>query len=366
LRKFLKYSFLIGCIVNALLLSICRVIPNINPFEQSIIGILSFLTPVFAVINFAFILFWIFTKKFWFVSIPLVAFFLSWGVVSVTVGGHFWPSNELKQNDSSFTLMSYNVRLLDLYNWSGDKSTRKKMLDFIKEKKSSVLCLQEFYSGNDSVGIDNIKAISDSCNYPYYAECAINENKRGKWGSIIFSKLPIVKSINHDIDVAGSNLLQEVQLKFKNDTFSIFNVHLKSNKFSSQETDLVANGSSNSWDEKTKQETKSIYSKLEKSSINRGLESSLVSRIIKKNKYPSIVCGDLNEIASSYVYFKIRGNKKDAFLEKGLGFGATYNKFIPLLRIDYLFHDEKINLLGFEKLIVPYSDHYPLFANFSM
>ena len=66
--------------------------------------------------------------------------------------------------------------------------------------------------------------------------------------------------------------------------------------------------------QKTKSETKSIYSKLEKSSINRGLESSLVSRVIKSNKYPSIVCGDLNDIASSYVYFKIRGNKKDAFL----------------------------------------------------
>jgi endonuclease/exonuclease/phosphatase family metal-dependent hydrolase len=366
LRKFLKYSFLIGCIINALLLSICRVIPSINPFEQSFIGILGFLTPVFAVINFAFIFFWLFTKKIWFISIPVVAFLLSWSVTSVTVGGHFWASNELKQNDSSFTLMSYNVRLLDLYNWSGDKTTRKKMLAFIKEKKSSVLCLQEFYSGNDSVGINNINAISDSCDYPYFAECTINENKRGKWGSIIFSKLPIIKSINHDIDVAGSNLLQEVQLKFKNDTFSVFNTHLKSNKFSSQETDLVANGSSISWDEKTKSETKSIYSKLEKSSINRGLESSLVSRVIKSNNYPSIVCGDLNDIASSYVYFKIRGNKKDAFLEKGVGLGATYNKFIPLLRIDYLFHDEEIHLLGFEKIAVPFSDHYPLFANFSL
>jgi hypothetical protein len=46
--------------------------------------------------------------------------------------------------------------------------------------------------------------------------------------------------------------------------------------------------------------------------------------------------------------------------------GATYNKFIPLLRIDYLFHDEEIQLLGFEKIAVPFSDHYPRFANFSL
>lgn len=347
-------------------MSVCRIIPNINPFEQSFIGILGFLTPVFAVINFAFIIFWLITRKFWFISIPIIAFILSWSVVSVTVGGHFFASNETKKTDSTFSVMSYNVRLLDLYNWSGNKTTRQKMLDFIKEKKSSVICLQEFYSGNDSVGINNIKAIQDSCDYPFYAECVINENKRGKWGSIIFSKLPIIKSINHDIDVAGSNLLQEAQLKFLKDTFTVFNTHLKSNKFSSQETDLVANGSTNSWDEKTKSETKSIYNKLEKSSINRGLESSLVSRIIKANKFPSIVCGDLNDIPSSYVYFKIRGNKKDAFLEKGIGLGATYNKFVPLLRIDYMFHDEEINLLGFEKITVPFSDHYPLFGNFSM
>lgn len=365
MRTLIKYGLLIVCIINAILLSFSRVIPTINPFEQSMVGILGFLVPIFAIINFIFLVFWLVTRKYFYVIIPVLAFILSWRIVSVNMAASL-PRNYTGNKDSLFSVMSYNVRLLDLYKWSGVEDTRSRMLTYLRKKSSDVICLQEFYSGNDSMGINNIKAIQDSCLYPFVAECIINQNKRGKWGSVIFSKYPIIQAHNHDIDVKGSNLLQEVSVKINHDTISIYNIHLQSNKFSTSESALVEKKEIPSWDSNTQTSTKSIYNKLANSAINRGLEAILVGKIIHENHNRSVICGDLNDIPSSFVYFTIRGNKQDAFLDNGLGIGATYNKTIPLLRIDYIFYDPRLQLAQFEKDAIIYSDHYPLISYYKL
>jgi endonuclease/exonuclease/phosphatase family metal-dependent hydrolase len=255
--------------------------------------------------------------------------------------------------------------LLDLYHWSEDKKTRQKMIAFFKEKNASVLCLQEFYSNNDSSGIDNINAIKEACDYPYVAECNMHVSKRGKWGSIIFSHLPIVDRHNFEIDVQGNNLLQKADVVFHNDTFSIFNVHLQSNSFNQREAALV-NRESIDFSDSTVDQSKSIFNKLKNNAVNRGLEADIISSIISQSEKPLVLCGDLNDIPSSYVYFKIRNHLKDVFLEKGFGLGKTYRNTIAILRIDYIFHNEKIQLLGYDKYDIPYSDHEPLMANFTI
>lgn len=366
LRALLKYSFLILSILSALLLSLSRFIPNINPYEQSIIGILGLITPFLVAVNVVFILFWTLTKKWKFISIPIIAIIIAWPVVNVLLGGHFFCKQDKAKGEKRFTLLSYNVRLLDLYNWSGKKNTRDEMISYLKNKNADILCLQEFYTGNDSVGINNIKSIQKECNYEYVAECTMNENKRGKWGSVIFSHAPIVQATNHDIDVVGSNLLQQVDLLFQADTISVFNVHLKSNKFSKEENDLVNSENLPSINNDAIEKTKKIYKKLERSSINRGLEASLVSHIIKTAKHPKVVCGDLNDIPSSYVYFKVRSGMDDAFLKKGKGLGATYNQFLSVLRIDYIFNSPNLKVNAIEIGKETYSDHFPMMAYFDL
>jgi len=253
---------------------------------------------------------------------------------------------------------------MDLYNWSGKKETRKNMLRFFQKESPDVLCLQEFYTGNDSVGVDNVSDIKKYGQYPYAATCIINENKRGRWGSVIFSKKPIIQTKNHDIDVNGSNLLQEVKILFNKDTLSVFNVHLKSNRFSRDESGMVASKTLPEWDEVTKKKTKEMFSKVEKNTMKCGLEADILSKIVSKNKYPSILCADLNDIPGSYTYFKARGHMKDLFLDEGFGLGATYNKFIPLLRIDYIFHSPELHTLHYERMEKVYSDHYPITGTF--
>ncbi|MBK6331277.1 MAG: endonuclease/exonuclease/phosphatase family protein [Bacteroidetes bacterium] len=366
MRKFIKYSFLFSSILFALLLAFCKTIPNLNPYEQSFAGILGLATPLLAIINVIFLITWLILRKYFILCIPLLALIFSWKVYSVTIGGHLFSSQHFEKTPNSFSLLSYNVRLLDLYNWSGQKNTRELMIQFFAKQNPTILCLQEFYTGNDSVGKNNIRDIANACHYEYWANCIINENKRGKWGCVIFSHLPIVKSQNHDIDVFGNNLLQQVDVLFQKETISIFNIHLKSNKFSAEEADLIVNGEQVNLSEQTTSKTKLIYQKLEKNAINRGLEAALVSKIITSSKNKKIVCGDLNDIPSSYTYFKMRNTLKDAFLDKGVGIGSTYINKFPVLRIDYIFHSKELYTLGFQKIKIQYSDHYPLLVHFGI
>lgn len=366
MKKLFKYSFFIFSFISAVLLLFCKIIPTVNPYEQSFIGILGLLTPLLVISNILFIFFWIFFKKYLFAFIPILALIISWNVYSVTIASNLFHSQNFAKKKNHFTLMSYNVRLLNLYQWNKDVKTRENILQLFTQYNPDVLCLQEFYSGNDSMGIDNIKAILNAGNYQYYASCAINTNKRGQWGSIIFSRFPIIKKINHDIDVYGSNMLQQADIICYNDTISFFNFHLKSNRFSSNETDIIFKNDQITLDKKIINQSKSIYKKLEKSAVNRGLEAELVSKIVSTSKYKTIVCGDLNDIPSSFVYFKLRKNMKDVFLENGFGLGVTYITKLPLLRIDYIFYNEPLILMGYKKIKVNYSDHYPLFVNFKI
>ena len=364
MRKFIKYSLFLATILFAILLLFSRTIPNLNPYEQSFAGILGLLVPFLAICNFGILLFWLFLKKYVYVLIPLSAIIFSWKIFSVTFAGHVFKQQIFEKDKNTFTVMSYNVRLLDLYNWSKVTGTREKMIEFFGEQNPTVLCLQEFYNGNDSIGKNNIKDIKQKCNYKYVAVCNINVNKRGAWGSVIFSHIPIIKKENHDIDLYGNNLLQQVDVLFLKDTISIFNIHLKSNKFSAEESDMIVKNEHVDLNKNTSSKTKAIYQKLEKNAMNRGLEAKLVSQIIYTNKKSKIVCGDLNDIPTSYVYFKMRDNMNDAFLENCFGIGSTFISKFPILRIDYIFHSKNLETIGFKKIKIPYSDHYPLLVHF--
>ena len=69
----------------------------------------------------------------------------------------------------------------------------------------------------------------------------------------------------------------------------------------------------------------------------------------------------MNNSAFSYVYRNVRGDLKDAFVEAGRGFGATYNyKYYPA-RIDYILVDDVFDVKEFTTFSnFKNSDHYPV------
>ena len=102
-----------------------------------------------------------------------------------------------------------------------------------------------------------------------------------------------------------------------------------------------------------------VTKRLKKSFESRGKEVQIIKRHIDNCPYPTVICGDFNDIPVSYAYQKLGEDKLDGFLESGNGFGATFTK-IPFLRIDYIFYDKQFSSTGFITHQNILSDHKAL------
>ena len=78
---------------------------------------------------------------------------------------------------------------------------------------------------------------------------------------------------------------------------------------------------------------------------------------INSSPYATLLCGDFNDVAQSYIYRKLHTNHKDAFLESGKGFGATYRQLIFPFRIDFILVDNLWSAYNFKVLEKKLSDH---------
>jgi endonuclease/exonuclease/phosphatase family metal-dependent hydrolase len=96
---------------------------------------------------------------------------------------------------------------------------------------------------------------------------------------------------------------------------------------------------------------------------NRGAQVNEAQPLVAESPYPAIVCLDMNDVPGSYAYWKMRGNQKDVFLEKGFGIGRTYIAFAPTLRIDYIFCHPSFTVSQMGVLNQRYSDHLPVIAD---
>ena len=89
----------------------------------------------------------------------------------------------------------------------------------------------------------------------------------------------------------------------------------------------------------------------------------MVSIAMDRSTYPSIITGDFNDVPNSYTYFSIRGNKKDAFLERSFGLGRSFISIAPTLRIDYILPDQQFEVKQFDMVDEALSDHIMLVAD---
>ena len=96
------------------------------------------------------------------------------------------------------------------------------------------------------------------------------------------------------------------------------------------------------------------------SSDLRSRQVDELSAHINSSPYPVIICGDFNDPPYSYAYSRISQYLQDTFLEKGKGFGISYNgSFIPY-RIDYILHSNYFECLKYSMVRKKLSDHYPI------
>jgi len=112
--------------------------------------------------------------------------------------------------------------------------------------------------------------------------------------------------------------------------------------------------------------SKTIFSKIRKGISYRSIQANIVRKILDESPYPSVLCADFNDVPTSYTYFKIRGDRKDAFLKKGFGIGRTFSSISPTLRIDYILPSKEFSVRQFDRIVKNLSDHYMIVADLKL
>lgn len=362
-RIFIGISILL---VVVFLLACCNI--WLNPQEWWWVAVLGLGFPIILLAVICCLVFWLIFKSRWAI-LPFVALLLGYSNIRALIGVHFATSFNKEKAPNSLRILSWNVSWFDNQRKSdkNQKSRRKEMLEYIASQNADVLCFQEYLESNiKDDEYSNEKEFS-AMGYPYNYWVGDYILKKGTYlaGTAIFSKYPIVKTFRLQYngerkDKAFESLIA-ADLDLGKDTIRVFTTHLQSILLKDDDyknIEVIRNV-----DDSMVAASKSILRKLKNGYKYRGGQAQMVREELDKSPYPEIICGDFNDVPNSYTYFTIKGPRQDAFLEKAAGFGRTYNKISPTLRIDYIMPNERFKVLQCSRTVLPYSDHYPVMAD---
>lgn len=324
---------------------VAYVLPFLAPKLFPLLSVLTLFMPLFFILNGLFFLYWGFQFKKRMILSGLVL------LMGITFINKFYKfsAKEYPENEKDFTVMSYNVRLLNVFKWLDRDDVPSQILTFINDKNPDILCIQEY---SNSANID-LKV--------YRHRYILMQGNKIKTGQAIFSKFPIINQGNIVFENSNNNVVF-ADIKKGKDIIRVYNMHLQSIKISPDVTEI--NDNIEAIDQGKSQR---LFYRISKAFKQQQQQAEMIKEHKKDCPYPIIICGDMNNSAFSYVYRIIKGKLKDSFEESGKGFGATYKfRYYPA-RIDYIFADEKMTVKRFESFSdFENSDHYPIMAKLSM
>ena len=351
LRKYTKYLLFGITLLIAFLFLIGCLLPWISASDFALLGFVGIAMPYLLVVLILAIIFWLFIKK-------KYAFFLiillCLGYKQINVMFAFNTNDSFKKVKAN-----YNLRIVswNIGNMSGrpqvNSSKRHSVDEIINsliKQNADVICLQEFEECQH--GCKSLELIKKKYPYYYFPGWIIGPHRHGS-GSAIFSKYPILKTDSTRFE-NGENIIN-ADIIIESDTMSFFTAHLDSYKFSRDEFKEIDNVVKD--EPISKNNLSGIFYKMKNTLEIHSQQAEIVKAYINKTSYPSIFCGDLNEVSNNNTYWKIRGDRQDAFLAKGFGFGKTFNSLSPVLRIDYVMPDNNFEVKQFNLVDEKMSDH---------
>ena len=331
-----KIIFFINSLVAAILL-LSYFLPYVAPKNFAFLSVLSLAVPLLIILNALFMLYWLLKAK---KQLLLSGLVLLLGY-SYVASLYKFSSSKNVENDNNISIMTYNVRLFNLYNWIDSDSIEQDIISLIKKENPDVICFQEYHP-HERI---------DLSSYKYKYEKLSGNRVRN--GQAIFSKYPMANSGSVEFPNTANNAIFADIIK-NNDTVRVYNVHLQSLRIDANVENLKT------------EDSERLIKKAGETFKMQQEQAELVVKHKEQSPYKMIICGDFNNTAYSYVYNEIKGNLKDGFEEAGNGFGRTFDfKYFPV-RIDFIFVDEDFEVNSLKVFKEKLSDHYPIRAKISL
>jgi endonuclease/exonuclease/phosphatase family metal-dependent hydrolase len=329
LNKFMLFLNIVLVVVTIIAYVLPFLAPKLFPF----LSVFSLILPMLLVLNFLFFIYWLLQLK----KLMLISGFVL--LLGITFINKFYKFSEtnIEKTEKDFTIMSYNVRLFNLYEWLPQKNIPQQITQFVSEQNPDILCIQEF-------------SPVDSIDFSQYKNKFIDiDGKKNKYGQAIFSKFKIIDK-GEIAFPNSSNKVIFADIVRKKDTIRVYSMHLQSIKISTDLNEKIDEAKS-----------KFIFRQIRTAFAEQQQQAELIKAHVNKCNLPKIICGDMNNSAYSYVYRVIKGNLNDAFEEAGKGFGKSYVfKYYPA-RIDYFFVERGFKVKEYKSYDTFFnSDHFPL------
>lgn len=346
----------------------------ITPGKYLIISLSGIAFPFLFLLNFVFLIFWLSRKKYLLLTLHLMVFVTGFKTFNVQWA---WNQNASKaEPDSTFSVLSFNARNFDFYNWSGNyfgtSTIRHDAMNLIRELNPDIICFQEFF--HCDTGKYRIRQyMTDSLGYKeQFLVMPVTLYRHHHWGMAIYSRYPIVSTGEIELPKPAGprkgssiNLCLYADIKVKFDTIRVYNVHFQSIRFGPNEYKMMIDQNMQASEENLK----GIKTIARRMKFALGLRTEQLKEVLEhqaSSPYPVLFCTDFNDTPSSWAYKQVTQKLNDSFLEKGRGLGITYAGPFPTFRIDYIFHSKMIACTDFRIINRKLSDHYPLFGRFRM
>lgn len=349
--------------------------PFLNPSTWWPFGFLGLAFPYLLIVLLVFLMGWLLARSRW--SWPaIIALLLGWkSILSIFAFHPLNPFDKAKKEAGTFRIMTWNTKSLlptvEKLTKTIRIDHREKIFSVIRDYDPDIIAFQEFSTMETIKWFNNITYLGNMGYRYYFFPGDFVRSKVHYSGTAIFSKYPVIDSSRIYMPQGREDQVESLlsaDIVFHSDTIRVFTGHLQSYRFMSADYSNFSKIRSNP-DERI-DASKSIIRKMRSAFQKRAVQTDIIRTQLDGSKYPEIFCGDLNDVPNSYAYFSVKGDKRDAFIAKGFGFGQTFYNFsshfmqrIPTLRIDYIFTDPAFDIKQCTRVPVILSDHIPVVAD---
>ena len=340
--------------------------PHVSPSTAWPLALLAFTFPFQLVVHAFFIVYWLFFRRKR-ILLSGVALLIGWGHVTdhVQLFGSSSAPDEVK--GEPVKLLSWNVRLFDLYNWDHSEKTHDAIFKVLHRENAGIMCLQEFFYSPDKQFMRTREAMKAA--FPAVHEHVAWVHKarlQQHFGIATYSMHPIVDRGTVKFKRKSGNICIWSDIVIAKDTVRVYNAHLASYHFGDADYKFLDRLEAGTDADSIKLGGGRILGRLRIGAVRRADEVAAIVKHMEGSPHPVVFCGDLNDVPMSYAYAQLACDHEDAFVESGRGFGGTYIGKLPRLRIDHVLHDPTIAGWDFATLPEELSDHHAITFRFAV
>lgn len=310
----------------------------IPPSEGNFWATLALLMPVILLANLVALVVWL-VRRAWIVALlPAAALLFNLGYIASMVR---LPDVGI---DRQYDLRVASLNTHGFMHLGTRAYTAHEIAQMASREQFDLFCLQEFQDDH-VVTADSIASFFAG-RMPYFV--------RGV-GVAVLSRFPILGHGSVNFPQSNNGYLW-ADLDVTGDTVRVISVHLQTSGVSGLRHRFRKAHNRDA-------PVEEMFGEVERNSRRRVEQVEEIRALVDSTRYPVILAGDFNDTPSSYTYRRMKGDLQDGFRKRGSGYGGTFRYMGGLLRIDYIFYDDRFRAVRYFMPADDVSDHKAVVAD---